>query len=95
MCTGAQAPQEGGLVAEELAQVRLARPEVSMASIQFRGQSRVGEGLRLVGLPQCCRKLLQLLPWGPWEARRLVTAPHGWLCPREGGLHVLFRLCFM
>lgn len=48
---GAQTPKEGGMVAEQLTQVRSARPGVSMACIQFRGQSRDGEGLRLAGLP--------------------------------------------
>lgn len=58
----AQKPQEGGLVAEQLTQVRSARPGVSMAYSQFRGQSRDGEELSLAGLPQLCRELLQLFP---------------------------------
>lgn len=49
-------------MAEQLTQVRSARPGVSMAYVQFRGQSRVGEGLRLAGLPQFCGKFLRLLP---------------------------------
>lgn len=49
-------------MAEQLTQVRSARPGVSMACIQFRGQSRDEEGLRLAGLPHFCRKLLWLLP---------------------------------
>lgn len=59
---GTRTPQEGGLVAEQLTQVRSPRPGVSMACIQFRSQSRDWEGLGLSGLPQFCGKLLQLLP---------------------------------
>lgn len=88
MCLGAQTPQEGGLVAEQLTQVRLARPGVSMASMGVRAELGRGSGWQayLSAVGNCCSSFL--------DAWRSVGASL-WLCPRERGLHVFLQLGFM
>lgn len=96
---GARTPLEGELVSEQLTQVRPARPGISMASIQCRGRSRVGEGLGwqafLSSVGNCYSSSLDAYAGGPGWPGVGSLPPHGWLCPREGGFHLLFWLCFM
>lgn len=91
------------MVAGQLTQVRPARPEVSMASIQCRGQSRVGEGLRLVSrltylcsVESFCGPSLDAYVGGPWVTRRLVTdSPWLALPQRRGHPRVLLTVLHM
>lgn len=88
MCLGAQTPQEGGLVAEQLTQVRLARPGVSMASMGVRAELGRGSGWQayLSAVGNCCSSFLDAWRW---------VGASLWLCPRERGLHVFLQLGFM
>lgn len=75
---GARTPLEGELVSEQLTQVRPARPGISMASIQCRGRSRVGEGLGwqafLSSVGNCYSSSLDAYAGGPGVGSLLPTA---------------------
>lgn len=92
---GAGTPQEGGLVAEQLAQVRSARPGLSVAYVQCRGSEQRWGRAQVSKLTSVLWEIAVASPLyrdPTWPGDQSLP-PHGWLRPREGGLHVFLRLC--